>query len=88
MRNFCTDKSDREPKVWEYDKTTNNFTLKKVSSICTFNFFYDLKKQDVQEFGKTVNDDKFINFDKPILDMSQPIEIFLLILWKVIYLIT
>ena len=76
LRNFCTDKSDRKPKVWEYDKTTDNFTLKKVSSICTCNFFYDLKKQDVQEFGKTVNDDKFINFDKPILDMSQPIENF------------
>lgn len=76
LRNFCTDKSDRKPKVWEYDKTTKNFALKKVSSICTRNFFYDLKKQDVQEFGKTINDDKFINFDKPILDMNQPIENF------------
>lgn len=77
LKNFTEEPLKRDPPFWEYDKTRNVYTYKKISNVCVENFLYDITKKEINELGQILNAEKFINHSGVILDERQPVEKFL-----------
>ena len=76
LNNFCKEQIKNKFLIWKYDKEKCLFSKVNISDVCVQNFFYDIKKSEIQEYAQTMEDDKLIDFPNSILNEDQPLEKF------------
>lgn len=76
LRYFSINPNGKKHTVWQFDKNNQSFTLMNIRNVCIQNFFYDIKKSEVIEYAKIINDTALLDFDASIIDEEQPVENF------------